>query len=273
MSGLVRNFGTMTKPFHAGHASRCGVVSAWMARSGFTADENVFDGKGGVLDVYRGDDGDAMENLLRSLGKQWELIDPGNYVKRWPCCYSNHRPLGALLQITEEESVHADEISEVAIGFLPGTDTALVSRDPTTGLEAKFSVEYVVAAMLIDRKLTLETFTDVMVHRPRVRNLMRKVRRYAIPDDKVYSGIAGYTDVTVTTPRGRFERRVDRVPGSPAWPLTEADRVAKFMDCATRVLSSADARRLLDLCRQLRSVPDIRQLLQATVPNKREEVS
>ncbi|HJQ62945.1 MAG TPA: MmgE/PrpD family protein [Burkholderiales bacterium] len=273
MSGLVRNFGTMTKPFHAGHASRCGVVSAWMARSGFTADENVFDGKGGVLDLYRGDDGDAMENLLRSLGRRWELIDPGNYVKRWPCCYSNHRPLGALLQITEEDSVHADEISEVAIGFLPGTDTALVSRDPATGLEAKFSVEYVVAAMLIDRKLTLETFTDVMVHRPRVRNLMRKVRRYAIPDDKVYSGIAGYTDVTVTTPRGRFERRVDRVPGSPAWPLTEADRVAKFMDCATRVLSSAEARRLLDLCRQLRSVPDIRQLLQATVPNKREEAS
>ena len=144
MGGLVRNFGTMTKPFHAGHAARCGVVSAWMARAGFTS--------------------------------------------------------------------------------------------------------------------------DAMVQRPHVREVMRKVRRHAIPDSRMYSGIAGYNDVIVTTARGRFEQRVDRVPGSPAWPMTDADRAAKFADCAGRVLGTPGVARLLELCQRCRTLANIRALVQATVP-------
>jgi 2-methylcitrate dehydratase PrpD len=271
MSGLVRNFGTMTKPFHAGHAARSGVVSSWMACQGLTADESIFDGKGGVLETYRGGDGEPMEALLSQLGKPWELVEPGNYVKRWACCYSNHRTVGGLLALIEKHGLRANEVEEVAIGFLPGTDTALVSRDPQTGLEAKFSVEYVAAAILVDRELTLETFTDAMLQRPPLRDLMRKVRRYPIADEKTYSGISGYTDVAVTTPRGRFELRVDRVPGSSAWPMTEPDRVAKFMDCTTRVLGAPGAEHLLSLCRRCRGLHDIRELLRATVPSIKPE--
>ena len=266
MSGLMRNFGTMTKPFHAGHAARSGVVAAWMAQHGATADEALLDGKGGVLDVYGGGNGEPMENVLARLGKSWELVEPGNYVKRWPCCYSTHRAVGGLLALIEQHGLQADEVTEVAVGFLPGTDTALVSRDPQTGLEGKFSIEYVAAALFVDRALKLETFTDAMLQRPQVRELMRKVRRYRIADDKVYSGISGYTDVAVTTPRGRFASRIDRVPGSAAWPMMEPDRVAKFMDCATRVLGGKDAEQLLRLCERCRGLRDIRELLRATVP-------
>jgi len=266
MSGLVRNFGTMTKPFHAGHAARCGVVSAWMVRKGSTADRTIFDGKGSMLDTYRGEEAEAISELARHLGQPWEIENPGIYVKRWPCCYSNHRAIGGLLTLIEEHRLRMDEVEEVAIGFLPGTDTALVSRDPHTGLEGKFSVEYVAAATLLDGKLTLETFTDSMVQRPKVRELMKKVRRYPIADDKIYSGISGYTDIAVQTPRGRFQARVDRVPGSPAWPMTDQDRVDKFMDCAARVLGTPGAERLLQFCQQCRSLSDIRQLTRATVP-------
>lgn len=266
MSGLVRNFGTMVKPFHAGQAARCGVLSAWMAGEGLSADGTILDGKGGVLDTYRGEDGQPMDELLRSLGRPWEVIEPGNYVKRWPCCYSGHRTVGGLFDLIERHGLKTDEITEVAIGFLPGGDSALVSRDPQTGLEGKFSVEYMVAAMLLDGRLVLETFTDAMVRRPRARALMRKVRRYAIADAKVYSGIMGYNDLAVTTPRGRFELRVDRVPGSPAWPMTAADRAAKFTDCATRVLGEAGAKRLLEIALRCRELPGIRELAQASVP-------
>ena len=267
MSGLVRNFGTMTKSFHAGHAARCGVLSVWMVRHGFTADSAIFDGKGNALDTYRGgDDGEALSELVGSLGQPWEMAEPGIYVKRWPCCYSNHRAVGGLLTLIEKHGLQADEVTEVAIGFLPGTDTALVSYNPKTGLEGKFSIEYVAAAILLDGKLTLETFADAMVQRSRVRELMRKVRRYPIADDKLYSGVVGYTDVAVQTPRGRFEIRVDRVPGSPAWPMTETDRAGKFMDCAARVLGASGAERLLDLAQRCRTLADIRELAQATVP-------
>jgi 2-methylcitrate dehydratase PrpD len=266
MGGLVRNFGTMTKPFHAGNAARNGVTAAWLAREGYTADESVFDGTGGVLDTYRGGDGEAPELLAAALGQPWEIVEPGVYAKRWPCCYSNHRAVGGLFDLIARHGITARDVREIAVGFLPGGDTALVSRDPHAGLEGTFSIEYVAAAVFADGALTLDTFSDAMVQRPELRALMAKVRRYRIADDKVYSGIAGYLDIALDTTRGRFELRVDRVPGSPAWPLGEEDRTAKFMDCAARTLGPQRAERVLESCRRLHALPDIGELARALAP-------
>jgi 2-methylcitrate dehydratase PrpD len=268
MGGLVRNFGTMTKPFHAGNAARCGVAAAWMAREGFTASDAIFDGEDSVLHTYRGDDGAPAAELAGQLGRPWEAIEPGIYVKRWPCCYSSHRAVGGLSGLIEKHRLRSDEITEVTVGFLPGADTALVSLDPKTGLQGKFSPEYTLAALLLDGRLNLDTFTDAMVQRPEARALMSKVRRYRMAADKVYSGISvsGYTDIAVTTPRGRYELRVDRVPGSPAWPLTDSDRREKFMDCSARVLGAPGAERLFDLCQRCGELSDVRELVKATIP-------
>ena len=266
MSGLVRNFGTMTKPFHAGHAARIGVVSAWMARNGFSADETVFDGKSSVLDTYRGEDGAALESLIATLGEPWEMTTPGIFVKRWPCCYCNHRPIGGMLELMQKHRIAADEITAIAIGFPPGADTALVSHNPATGLEGKFSIEYVAAATALDGKLTLETFSDAMVQRPAVRAMMAKARRYRIEDKGIYSGVHGYDNVVFETTRGRFEMRVDKVPGSPAWPMTAQDRIDKFVDCAGRVLGQPGAEALLRLLQRCPELPDVKALTRATSP-------
>jgi 2-methylcitrate dehydratase PrpD len=266
MSGLVRNFGTMTKPFHAGHAARIAVLSVWMARQGFTADKAIFDGKNSVFDTYGGEDGIPLEDLVGQLAKPWEMTEPGVYVKRWPCCYCNHRPIGGMLQLMKKHGIKADEVTAIAIGFPPGSDTALVSHNPTTGLEGKFSIEYVAAATVLDGKLTLETFTDAMVQRPEVRAMMAKARRYRIEDKGIFSGVHGYNDVVIDTARGRFETRVEIVPGSPAWPMTAQDRVEKFMDCAGRVLGQPGAERLLGLFERCGELSDVRELIRATVP-------
>lgn len=266
MSGLVRNFGTMAKPLHAGHAARTGVLCAWMARHGFTADAAIFDGERSVLDTYRGEDGAPLEDLIGRLGAPWEMTEPGIYVKRWPCCYCNHRPIGGLLELMKKHGIRPDEVNAIAVGFPPGSDNALVSHDPATGLEGKFSIEYVAAALVLDGKITLETFTDSMLQRPAVRALMAKTRRYRIEDQGVYSGVVGYNDVAIDTARGRFEMRVDKVPGSPAWPMTAGDRVEKFMDCAGRVLGQPGAERLLGLLERCAELPDTRELIRATVP-------
>ena len=138
--------------------------------------------------------------------------------------------------------------------------------NPQTGLEGKFSIEYVAAATLLDGKLTLETFTDPMVQRPEIRKLMPKVKRCRIEAPGTYSGILGYTDVAIATKQGRFETRVEHTPGSPASPMTEADRVEKFMDCAGRALGTQGAKRLLDLLGTCITLPDISVLVKATTP-------
>lgn len=266
VSGLARNFGTMTKPFHVGHAAQTGVMSAWLAAKGLTSDATIFDGKGGVIDTYAGGDGEPVEAVLSALCDPWDILSPGNCVKRWPCCYSGHRTIAALHGLIADHAITADDVAEVSVSFLPGGDTALLSKDPQTGLEGKFSIEYMVAAVLLDGALTMETFTDAMVRRPEARQLMQRVRRIHIPDEKFYSGIVGYNEITVTTGRDRFEVREDRVPGSRAWPLSENDRDDKFVDCARPVLGEAGTTALLAQLKAVQSAGDVRALVKATVP-------
>ena len=265
-SGLLRNFGTMTKPFHAGHAARCAVQSALLARAGFTAETSIFDGKGNYFDTYAQGDGQPFGPLVDRLGKPWEAVAPGISYKNWPCCYCNHRAVGVLLAMIKDHDIRADAVEAVEIGFPPGSDTALIHTNPQTGLEGKFSIEYVAAATLLDRKVGIDTFNDVMVQRPEVRALMKKVRRYRVEDTKMYSGAIGYNDVSVRTRQGEFKRRENRAPGSSDWPMTAAERDEKFLDCAGRVLGGVGARRALDMCIGARSVASVKELARALIP-------
>ncbi len=265
-AGLLRNFGTMTKPFHAGHAARCGVQSATLAKHGFTADTSIFDDDKNFLTTYTDGGTQPLGELLDRLGQPWEVLAPGISYKRWPCCYCNHRSIGGLLAMIAEHDLKPADVEAVEIGFPKGTATALISENPQTGLEGKFSIEYVAAATLLDRKITLETFTDVMVQRPAVRALMTKVKRRHIDDGNMYSGSSGYNDLKVRSTRGEFAQRIEKSPGSPEWPMSEADRDEKFMDCAGRVLGDKGARALLDLARNCEQLTDVRELAQATLP-------
>ena len=268
MSGLIRNFGSMTKPFHAGHTARSAVLAAWMAKNGFTADDHIFDGKNNLFDTYAGADAVSLESTLKHLGDPWEMLTPGIYVKRYPCCYCNHRPVGGMFEMIKEHNIKADEVTKVRIGFLPGADTPLIHRDPHTGLEGKFSIEYNAAAAVLDGKLVMDTFTDAMVQRPEIRAFMPKVERFYIPSEKTFSGTTGFTEIEIETRRGTYKMNIDRVPGSPEWPMTPADREEKFLDCSGLVLGSAGAKKLFALADGCEKLANIAELTRATVPTE-----
>jgi 2-methylcitrate dehydratase PrpD len=266
VSGLLRNFGTMTKPYHTGHSARAGIMAAWLGGAGITSDPNILDGEGGVFAAYSAN-GETAKDLAADLGTGWEIVEPGNFVKNWPCCYSNHRSISAMLALIEEHDFKAGEVEGVKISFLPGGDTALVSREPRTGLEGKFSIEYVIAAMLLRDPLTLPTFTDPMVLRPEAQALIGKVRREIIPAEGKFAGLVGYNIVEVKTKRGTFTLREDRTPGNPAvWPMSEDDRRTKFLDCARLALGDEGAEALFDLAGRTAELGNISELARAAVP-------
>ena len=266
VGGLARNFGTMTKSFHVGRAAQTAVVFTNLIKKGFTADEAIFDGAGNILEIYAGGDGESIEDVISSLCDPWTILSPGNYVKRWPCCYSGHRTAAALIELIEQHDITADNVTDVSISFLPGGDASLISTNPQTALEGKFSIEYIVAALLLDGTLKMSTFTDEMVQRSAARRLMQRVHRVYIPDESFFSGIAGYNDITVTTKDEQFEVREDRVPGSHAWPLSKKDHDAKFSDCASPVLGENRTAELLKQTKIVREIRDIHALVEATVP-------
>lgn len=252
-SGLTLNFGTMAKPFHAGHAARCAIDSVLMVQAGMTAHPAVFDGDRGALTTYGGDGAVALSELISQLSTPWEIENPGIFVKLWPCCYCSHRPIAALLQLMADHGLKPDEVQAIEIGFPPGTDGGLIKGLPSTGLAGKFSVEYAAAATVVDGVVNLKTFSDDMLNRDQVQRLMHACRTYTVADDRRWSATVGYNLVTLVTTQGRFECRVDDTPGSPTQPITAAQLDAKFLDGATHALGALRAAPALRTVRGLRS--------------------
>jgi 2-methylcitrate dehydratase PrpD len=122
----------------------------------------ALDGPVGFFAVFSG--GAAQpERVLEAWGAPWQIAVPGLYFKPWACCTATHYAVHAALTLRDTYRLTPDDIGEVTVTFPPGGDTPL-SRDlPSTGLEARFSVAYAVAAALTDGSPGIATFADVPV--------------------------------------------------------------------------------------------------------------
>ena len=262
-SGLQQNFGTMTKPLHAGWAARNGVTAAQLAAAGMTADAQAIEGEHGFLRAMSGGAEIDAEAVVRGRGDPWEILSPGIGVKLYPCCYATHRAIDAALAVREMSEIRAGGIGRVEAVVSPGTLAPLIRRPPATGLEAKFSLEYCIASALFDGGVGLGSFTDEAVGRGEVRELTRLLTVTEAGRPAQFP-IEGTAEVTVVTRNGRhYSRRVEMPRGDPANPLSCDELTAKFRECAALVLSEAQVERLVGLVKGLEELPDIRELTTA----------
>ncbi len=236
--GMQLNFGTATKALHAGIAARNGVAAALLAERGFTASRSIFDGPHGLLALYGA--GAAVPKALDLLGAPWALAEPGAALKPYPCCYAAARSACAALQFATTYSYAPAEITSVVSKVPKGGLQALIYDDPQTGLNGKASMQYILAAALIDRELTLETFTDAAVQRPAVRDLMLLVSssedrmlRLEDPDAKLSAPtVGGRIELTVETADGSSRTlTVNAQPGSADLPMSAAEVRSKALAC------------------------------------------
>src|SRR5262245_29630185 len=169
-SGSRQNFGSMTKPLHPGLAARDAVLAASLARNGFTADPDQLEGPLGYFAMYTG--GVDASAVVGALEGPWALIRQGLNVKKYACCYNTHRTADAVLDLARSEQLQADGIAKIRLTLEPGGFDPLIHRDPKTGLQGKFSPEYVLAAAIVDGRLTLASFLDDAVQRPEISRLV-----------------------------------------------------------------------------------------------------
>lgn len=261
-SGLVANFGTMTKSLHAGRAAQAAIVAVDLARRGFTAAADVIEHSTGYLRAHAVlQEGLTLETDFE-LGRRWAILETGLNIKRYPVCYSTHRPIDAMLGIVEAHRPNPEDVAEIRVGA--GTSELLMLRnhEPKTALEAKFSMEFAMAAALIARSVGLEQLDDAFVHRADVVEAMSKVRSTAIHD-----GIAGLPDsppdtVEVVLKSGAVLNHppVQFPRGSWQNPLEPDEMREKFLGCATRFLVQEKAERLFDILWNLESLASVRDL-------------
>jgi 2-methylcitrate dehydratase PrpD len=277
-SGLQRNFGTMTKPLHTGWAARSALAAVNLARGGFTAAPDVLEAKGGFFAAY-GVEASRPEAAIEGLGKPWVIVDPGLALKRFACCYASHRGMDGVLQLNQRLGVSAENLERLECRMPPGGMRVLIYPDPKTGLEGKFSLQYALAAGVLDGKYTLWSFTDEAVRRPRIRDLLTRICAGEDPrcagDDPLLetrsSGSRGFVEVEAVLKDGRREAvRVDEAPGHPCRELTWGDIAAKFMDCAAQTsIDPSQAERALGILKRLESCGDFGEVV-ALLRGRRE---
>jgi 2-methylcitrate dehydratase PrpD len=262
-SGLVANFGTMTKSLHAGRAAQSGVLAARLADRGFTASLDVLEHKTGFLRAHSPSGVPDVENGTIDVGTNWRLASFGVNVKRYPTCYATHRSIDAMLDLVDRHKLKSDDVREIRVHTGATQKLMLRNNNPKTGLEAKFSMEFAMAAALVARRVGLAELTDDFVSRPEVSSVFGKVRctttDEAMPDDPAF---APSDQVSVVLASGNVLEHAPVVHAKGSWqnPLTRAELKNKFLECAARAFSSPHAEELFDQLWYLEESSSVRAL-------------
>ena len=263
-SGLQQNFGSMTKPLHAGWAARSGVVAAQLAARGLTAGAEAIEGPSGFLRARSGGAGPDLAPF-EALGQPFEIVSPGVGVKLYPCCYATHRAVDAVLELRAAHGIEPVGVARVRVEVNRGGLMPLRAEPSATGLEAKFSLEYCLAAALLDGRLGLSSFADEAVRRPAVSELMAKVKA-GEGEEAAEFPIGGYAEVRIALSDGsEYGTRVDVPRGDPSRPLSWGELAAKFRDCAAAVFSAEAREQALALVEGLEDLADVTGLATAVV--------
>ncbi|SRR6266542_5676322 len=258
-SGLKENFGTMTKPFHAGHAARSGILAALLAREGWTASEQAIEGPQGFLRVLGA--GKIDLDALERLGAPWKILTTGVAVKPYPSCACTHSIIDGTLELRRAHGLRPEQIAEVTVGVNTTVPKILIHSDPRTGLQAKFSAEFAAAAALSEERVGLTTFTDDRVQDPRIRALMKRVRMVVDPEIPGDLERHVWTRVTIRLADGRALSIGPReVPGHPSNPLPRQALREKFDECAGVALPPDRVDSVREMVEGLDGCPDVRSL-------------
>jgi len=261
-SGLVCNFGTMSKPLHVGLGARNGVLAAKLAQSGFTANAQAIEAKVGFYEVfYPGAKPD--DRPLEELGRSYELIDNGLRIKPYPCGGLTHPAIDAVLEFRAQHGITADMVESIDVAVAKHTFDRIIFRVPQNGLQGKFCMPYLLSRALIDGKLFLDAFTDAAV---RDQNVLRLAERVQMrPDASLKPTASGSRPckVTIRLRSGEsYSRQVDYAKGSREFPMTPDELKEKFTACARQSISDSSIRRALEYVEHLEAMEDVGSLCQ-----------
>ncbi|MGN6388698.1 MAG: MmgE/PrpD family protein [Burkholderiaceae bacterium] len=264
-AGLRENFGTMTKPFHAGRASESGVAAAQFASYGWTATDRILEAPRGFFSAAGG--GFDPNAIAGRLGDPWTLADPGVSIKPHPSGSLTHPGMTEMLRLIRAHDIRPQDVVRVRVGTNHNMPNALIHHRPTNELQAKFSMEFCMAILLLERRAGLAEFTDEVVNRPDVKAMIEKID-FGVDQDAEAAGYHKMTtiiDVTLADGR-KISGRADFGKGSPAEPMSYDEVADKFRENAAYArFPSAQAETVVAMVRDLETLPSIDRLMAALV--------
>jgi len=244
-------------------ATQSGMLAALLAEKGYTGPEHVLDGKEGLTHCFG--PGWKQEILTAGLGESWRIVQCG--MKAFPTEALTHTPISAVLALVIEHDLIPEQVEKVHIRSLARAADILADAskyDPQSKETADHSLPYVIAAALVDRRLTPLQFTQQRIQDARIRAQLRKVEVVADPEiEKAFPALQRVV-VTIRTTAGReFTRQLDYPKGDPRNPLTDREVEEKFEALAEGVLSKASQNRVRTAIWNLERLESVARFMQA----------
>lgn len=259
-AGLRENFGTMTKPFHAGRASESGVVAAEFAALGWTATDIILEAPRGFFQAAGG--GFADEFIRHKLGQPWTFAFPGVSIKPHPSGSLTHPGMTEMLRLIKAHDIHANDVVSMTVGTNHNMPNALIHHQPQNELQAKFSMEFCMAILLLEGRGGLSEFTDEVVLRSDVQAMIQRVH-FGVDDEAEQAGFHKMTTIiTITLKNGQVIRgSADFGRGSPAMPMTYDEVADKFLEnCDYAQFSAVASKKIIAVVQSIEQLSSIREL-------------
>lgn len=260
-AGLKRNFGSLSKPMHAGQAGAAGIRAARLAENGFTAIDDAL--LTGFFPVYLGVE-DLDESVLYSLGDRWALLEDGVDIKKYPACYATHTTILAAQELVAKHKITPAEIANVHVTINSQMKDLLVHDNPETEAQAKFSIPYTTASAIVFDYIGIETFEPDTITDDSVQGIRRLVE-YEL--DESLPPQSTESTVTVELEDGtQLSNTIDTPPATHENPLSETELREKFIECATRTIDTKAAEQCFDHVNSLREITDVSTVTQFLSP-------
>ena len=254
-TGLREQFGSMTKPLHPGAAARVGLMSALMAKQGYTASKRALEAPRGLLQVFS--DKTDWREISEDLGTRWEAAL--NTYKPFACGIVIHPSIDGCVQLRNAHGLKASDIKKLTLKVHSLVLELTGKKTPSDGLQSKFSVYHSCAVGLLYGQAGEHEYTDAVVNRAEVLDLRAKVE--AIVDDNIHEASV---DLTLETHDGRtLHLFVEHAVGSVQNPMTNAMLRAKFAGQAEPVLGATKTAQAWDLAMSVAQQSDLRGFIAA----------
>ncbi|MCC7045729.1 MAG: MmgE/PrpD family protein [Alphaproteobacteria bacterium] len=263
--GYVSQFGTLTKPFHAGFAAKAGVMASRLAACGVTAGQGVLDGPAGFAKLMVEPGEARFAPALAKLGRPWAIEEHGICLKPYPSCSYTHRAIDAALVARAGMNAGIDAIERVEVS-LPDFHLAIVPFGvPETPEQALFSTAWCVAVALARGDVGVEDFARPAIGDRALRALAARTSVTARkPKDPRQNCDPQDPDTVRLMLRGGATRQaaVGTALGTPGNPMSDERVDAKFAQCAARRLPADRVRASLALLRDLPAAPSLQPLFE-----------
>ena len=266
-SGLIHNFGTMTKPLHAGLTGRDGITAAQLAQAGLTAGDQVVEHPFGFAATVLGPGLYDLDEMADNLGRPFRTQD-ALIIKKYPCCGGNHAMLDSLFSLMRDHDFTVDDVANAEIDQ-SYYSVVMLYQEPDDDLKGKFSAKYNVAAALVDGEVKIDTFTQEKIDTPVMAGAMDKVRtRVMAKSEELLTNSEDGLKVKITLKDGRvLEHTTSRagILGSQQNPWGFDHIKAKFEENVALALSDDGVKEAAAAWSSIPDVSNIAELVQRTL--------